>query len=86
MWEVGGSKTQGVKSLARYSLRLASETPLILRFRKSSSYCSISPSLAKLKIRVLDHVIIGNNRYFSFADQGHIMRMNREFETHTQPR
>ncbi len=29
---------------------------------------------------VHEHIIIGDNRYFSFADQGHIMRMNREFE------
>ncbi len=35
---------------------------------------------------VHEHIIIGDNRYFSFADQGHIMRMNREFETHTQAR
>jgi len=34
---------------------------------------------------VHEHIIIGDNRYFSFADQGHIARMNREFETHTQP-
>jgi DNA repair protein RadC len=27
-----------------------------------------------------EHIIIGDNRYFSFADQGYIERMNREFE------
>jgi hypothetical protein len=26
-------------------------------------------------------LIIGDNRYFSFADQGYIARMNREFDT-----
>jgi len=31
-------------------------------------------------ITVHEHLIIGDNRYFSFADQGHIARMNREFE------
>ncbi|MFZ0240580.1 MAG: DNA repair protein RadC [Desulfobacterales bacterium] len=31
-------------------------------------------------ITVHEHLIIGNNRYFSFADQGHIARMNREFD------
>ena len=31
-------------------------------------------------ITVHEHLVIGNNRYFSFADQGHIARMNREFE------
>lgn len=29
-------------------------------------------------ITVHEHIIIGNNRYFSFADQGHIHRMNQE--------
>jgi DNA repair protein RadC len=31
-------------------------------------------------IVVHEHIIIGENRYFSFADQGHIKQMNREFE------
>ncbi len=31
-------------------------------------------------ITVHEHLIIGNNRYFSFADQGHIARMNRDFD------
>jgi DNA repair protein RadC len=31
-------------------------------------------------ISVHEHVIIGDNRYFSFADQGHIARMNAEFD------
>ena len=29
---------------------------------------------------VHEHLIIGDNRYFSFADQGYIARMHREFE------
>lgn len=29
---------------------------------------------------VHEHLIIGDNRYFSFADQGYITRMNREFD------
>jgi DNA repair protein RadC len=29
---------------------------------------------------VHEHIIIGENRYFSFADQGYIKQMNREFE------
>jgi DNA repair protein RadC len=32
-------------------------------------------------ITVHEHVIIGDNRYFSFADQGHIARMNAEFDS-----
>ena len=35
-------------------------------------------------ITVHEHLIVGNNRYFSFADQGYIARMNREFDTQTQ--
>lgn len=31
-------------------------------------------------ITVHEHVIIGDNCYFSFADQGHIARMNTEFD------
>lgn len=30
-------------------------------------------------ITVHEHLIIGDNRYFSFADEGHIARMNHEF-------
>jgi DNA repair protein RadC len=33
-----------------------------------------------LTIQVLDHVIIGNNTYFSFADEGHIAKYRKEFE------
>ncbi|MDH3828730.1 MAG: DNA repair protein RadC [Desulfobacterales bacterium] len=33
---------------------------------------------------VHEHLIIGDNRYFSFADQGYITRMNREFEKLTE--
>ena len=32
-------------------------------------------------ITVHEHLIIGDNRYFSFADQGYIARMTREFDT-----
>jgi DNA repair protein RadC len=31
-------------------------------------------------ITVHEHVIIGHNRYFSFADQGYMKRLNREYE------
>lgn len=31
-------------------------------------------------ITVHEHLIIGNNRYFSFADDGDISRMNREYD------
>jgi DNA repair protein RadC len=31
-------------------------------------------------ITVHEHLIIGDNRYFSFADHGYIARMNREFD------
>jgi hypothetical protein len=30
-------------------------------------------------IQVLDHLIIGRNLYYSFADQGHIRRWEKEF-------
>ena len=33
---------------------------------------------------VHEHIIMGGNHYFSFADQGYIERMNREFEKLTQ--
>ncbi|MFW6129059.1 MAG: RadC family protein [Candidatus Aminicenantaceae bacterium] len=33
-----------------------------------------------MHIAVLDHIIIGNNRYFSFADQGLIMNYNMIFQ------
>jgi hypothetical protein len=29
---------------------------------------------------VHEHLIIGDQRYYSFADQGHIARMNAEFD------
>jgi DNA repair protein RadC len=32
-------------------------------------------------ITVHEHLVIGDNRYFSFADQGYIARMNREYES-----
>ncbi len=31
-------------------------------------------------ITVHEHLVIGDNRYFSFADQGYIARMNQEYE------
>ena len=34
-------------------------------------------------ITVHEHVIIGNNRYYSFADEGHIAQMNSEFQKKT---
>jgi len=33
-----------------------------------------------VSITVHEHLIIGDNRYFSFADEGYISRMNREYE------
>jgi DNA repair protein RadC len=33
-------------------------------------------------ITIHEHIIIGDNCYYSFADQGHIARMGREFDTH----
>jgi DNA repair protein RadC len=33
-----------------------------------------------VQIKVLDHIIIGSNRYFSFADQGLIDDYDRMFE------
>jgi DNA repair protein RadC len=38
-----------------------------------------------LTIQVLDHVIIGNNTYFSFADEGHIARYMKDFEQRFSP-
>jgi len=35
-------------------------------------------------ITVHEHLIIGKNGYFSFADQGYIARMNREYEMQNQ--
>ena len=32
-----------------------------------------------MQIKVLDHLIIGNNCYFSFADEGLIQKYDREF-------
>ena len=34
-----------------------------------------------IQIRVLDHIIIGNNRYFSFADQGLIEEFDLQFHS-----
>lgn len=31
-------------------------------------------------ITVHEHLVIGDNRYFSFADNGHVAQMNREFD------
>lgn len=35
-------------------------------------------------IAVHEHIVIGDNRYFSFADQGYINRMTREYDTLVQ--
>jgi len=32
-----------------------------------------------IQIKVLDHIIIGDNRYFSFADEGLIEEYNLDF-------
>lgn len=32
-----------------------------------------------VEIKVLDHIVIGDNRYFSFADEGLIEKYNRDF-------
>jgi DNA repair protein RadC len=42
-------------------------------------------ALQLLTIQVLDHVIIGSNTYFSFADEGHIARYMKEFEQKFKP-
>lgn len=34
-------------------------------------------------IMVHEHIVIGNNQYFSFADQGYIAEMNREYDRQT---
>jgi len=34
-------------------------------------------------ITVHEHIVIGNHQYFSFADQGHIAQMNREYKKTT---
>jgi DNA repair protein RadC len=38
-----------------------------------------------LMIQVLDHLIIGNNTYYSFADEGLISRYVEEFEQRFNP-
>lgn len=35
-----------------------------------------------LLIQVLDHIIVGNNRYYSFADEGLIKRFSDEYDNH----
>lgn len=35
-------------------------------------------------VTVHEHIIIGNQQYFSFADQGHIAQMQREFRQQTE--
>jgi DNA repair protein RadC len=37
-------------------------------------------------ITVHEHLIIGDNRYFSFADHGHMARLNSEFEANPADR
>ncbi len=34
-------------------------------------------------ITVHEHIVVGNHQYFSFADQGHIAQMNREYQKTT---
>lgn len=36
-------------------------------------------------ITVHEHIIIGDNKYFSFADQGYIVKMNRAYEKRAKP-
>ncbi len=36
-------------------------------------------------ITVHEHIIIGGNKYFSFADQGHIVKMNHAYEKRIKP-
>jgi len=38
-------------------------------------------ALRVIDITVHEHIIVGNNCYFSFADEGYISRMNREYDT-----
>ena len=38
-----------------------------------------------IQIKVLDHIIIGNNRYFSFADEGLISEYEHDFHTLKRP-
>ncbi|MBI5846031.1 MAG: hypothetical protein HZB23_15335 [Deltaproteobacteria bacterium] len=37
-------------------------------------------------IRVLDHLVIGANRYFSFSEDGEIFRLDTEFDKAAVPR
>ena len=37
-------------------------------------------SCRMMGITVHDHIIIGDNQYFSFADQGHIARLNQAYD------
>jgi DNA repair protein RadC len=37
-------------------------------------------ALRTIDITVHEHIIVGNNCYFSFADEGYISRMNREYD------
>jgi DNA repair protein RadC len=37
-------------------------------------------ALRVIDITVHEHIIVGNNCYFSFADEGYISRMNREYD------
>jgi DNA repair protein RadC len=33
-----------------------------------------------MKIKVLDHIVVGDDKYFSFADEGLIKRYNTNFD------
>jgi DNA repair protein RadC len=37
-------------------------------------------ALRMIDIVVHEHIIVGNNQYYSFADEGYISRMNREYD------
>jgi DNA repair protein RadC len=37
-------------------------------------------ALRGIDITVHEHIIVGNNCYFSFADEGYMARMNREYD------
>jgi DNA repair protein RadC len=37
-------------------------------------------ALRTVDITVHDHIVIGNNMYYSFADRGHIQRINMEYD------
>lgn len=42
-------------------------------------------ALRVIDITVHEHIIVGNNCYFSFADEGYIARMSREYDIQNNP-